>query len=174
MSTKLVKEVDELLHSHDVDIEQLEVIANQLEEKIRTLNEIDKEILGMCKVSKIEYKIEKVKRNDRSHRTVVNTNKVSLPIASMLTINPSQGTVENTSANSRTMNTTMSLPKLPKLEDVKFRGQVTEWSSFWDSCNSAIHSNTNISKVNKFNYLHSLLDAFNKGPHFDKCQSWHS
>ena len=30
---------------------------------------------------------------------------------------------------------------------------------FWDSFNSAIHSNPNVSNVNKFNYLPSLLEG---------------
>ena len=107
-----------------------------------------------------KLKIEKVKKSDKGHGTEANTNEVSLTIASTPKINLSQSTVENTSANSTTTNTiTTSLPNLPKLELPRFRGQVTEWSSFWDSYNSAIHSNDNISKVNKFNYLHSLLDG---------------
>ena len=38
-------------------------------------------------------------------------------------------------------------------------GIVTEWSSFWDLYNTAIHSNTSVSKVNKFSYLFSLLEG---------------
>ena len=48
-----------------------------------------------------------------------------------------------------------SLPKLPKLQLLKFSGKLSEWNSFWDSYHSAIHSNPSISKVNKFNYLHN-------------------
>jgi hypothetical protein len=55
--------------------------------------------------------------------------------------------------------TSLTLPRLPKLELPKFSGKVTEWSSFWDLYNTAIHSNTNVSKVNKFNYLFSLLEG---------------
>ena len=53
----------------------------------------------------------------------------------------------------------LTLPKLPKLEHPKFTGKVTEWSSFWDLFNTAIHSNANMSKVNKFNYVFSLLEG---------------
>jgi hypothetical protein len=52
-----------------------------------------------------------------------------------------------------------SLPKLPKLELPKYGGKVTEWNSFWELYDSAIHSNPTISKVNKFNYLQSLLEG---------------
>jgi hypothetical protein len=55
--------------------------------------------------------------------------------------------------------TSFTLSKLPKLELPKFSGKVTEWSSFWDLYNTAIHSNASVSKVNKFNYLFSLLEG---------------
>ena len=48
--------------------------------------------------------------------------------------------------------------KLPKLVLPKFRGEVTIWQNFWDSFNSAIHANTHLSKIGKFNHLHSLLE----------------
>ena len=32
------------------------------------------------------------------------------------------------------------------------------WTTFWDSYQSAIHSNAGISDIDKFNYLRSLLD----------------
>ena len=55
--------------------------------------------------------------------------------------------------------TTASLPrnaariKLPKLEIKKFNGKLQEWSEFWDSFNSAIHSEQGLAKVDKFKYL---------------------
>ena len=47
--------------------------------------------------------------------------------------------------------------KLPKLELKKFYGYPVEWAPFWDSFNSAVHQNSSISDVNKFNYLKSLI-----------------
>ena len=49
--------------------------------------------------------------------------------------------------------------KLPKLVLPKFRGEVTNWCSFWDSFNSAVHVNPGLSKIDKFNYLNSLLEG---------------
>ena len=49
--------------------------------------------------------------------------------------------------------------KLPKLVLPKFRGDVTIWRSFWDSFNSAVHVNPGLSKIDKFNYLNSLLEG---------------
>ena len=48
--------------------------------------------------------------------------------------------------------------KLPKLQLHSFNGDLTKWTAFWESFESAIHSNTELSDVEKFNYLNSLLE----------------
>ena len=40
----------------------------------------------------------------------------------------------------------------------KFNGDVTNWITFWDSFDSPIHSNNELSNVDKFNYLNSALE----------------
>ena len=49
--------------------------------------------------------------------------------------------------------------KLPKLSIKKFSGDLTKWVTFWDSFNSSIHTNPALSRVDKFNYLVSLLES---------------
>ena len=41
----------------------------------------------------------------------------------------------------------------------KFSGEITKFRTFWDSFSSAIHTNTELSPINKFNYLKSLLEG---------------
>ena len=48
--------------------------------------------------------------------------------------------------------------KLPKLELLKFKGEVTEWQSFWDQFSSHI-DNSDIPVISKFSYLASLLEG---------------
>ena len=50
-------------------------------------------------------------------------------------------------------------PRLHKLTLPKFRGDVTNWSTFWDSYKSTVHDNTSILVVDKFNNLNSLLEG---------------
>ena len=38
-----------------------------------------------------------------------------------------------------------------------FGGKLTKWTSFWDSFESAVHNNRELSDIGKFNYLTSLL-----------------
>ena len=80
-------------------------------------------------------------------------NKVSDATASQLHENVGTAPVlfTNTSASLK--------PKLPKLTLPRFKGLVTQWNTVWDSYESAIHANDNISRIDKFNYLKSLLEG---------------
>ena len=49
--------------------------------------------------------------------------------------------------------------KLPKLSLRKFNGDLTSWTPFWESFKSSIHENNEITSVDKFNYLNSLLEG---------------
>ena len=48
--------------------------------------------------------------------------------------------------------------KLPKLVIHNFSRDITCWTTFWDSFESAIDQNTGLSAIGKFNYLKSLLE----------------
>ena len=57
--TKLAKESDEIIqHPGTVDADRYEVIQGLFEEKLKILNEIDAEILGLCDIEEIEQEIE--------------------------------------------------------------------------------------------------------------------
>ena len=47
--------------------------------------------------------------------------------------------------------------KLPKLELKSFSGNYEEWRSFWDTFESAVNRNTDISRIQKFTYLKSCV-----------------
>ena len=49
--------------------------------------------------------------------------------------------------------------KLPKLTLKRFNGDLTRWTTFWDSFKSAIHDNSGLSDVDQFNYLNSQLEG---------------
>ena len=49
--------------------------------------------------------------------------------------------------------------RLPKLSLPKFRGDFTQWNTFWDSFQVAVHRNEGISNIDKFNYLNYVLEG---------------
>ncbi|XP_046844784.1 uncharacterized protein LOC124438651 [Xenia sp. Carnegie-2017] len=135
--TKFEKESVELLSQppHDDLVDRSEIIAQQLQGKLKILRELDEEILNTCNVNEIQGS------NNQATIEIVNEENV-------------------TSDNSTTtVQFKSNMPKLPKLELPKYGGKVTEWSSFWDLYDSTIHSNPKISNVKKFNYLKSLLEG---------------
>ena len=54
-------------------------------------------------------------------------------------------------------------PRLPKLVLPVFRGDVTRWITFWDSYKSAIHTNSQLTKIDKFSLLEGQAARAIKG-----------
>ena len=50
-------------------------------------------------------------------------------------------------------------PKLPRIELPKFNGDVTKFCFFWESFESSVDRNPNLSTIDKFNYLKALLEG---------------
>ena len=67
-------------------------------------------------------------------------------------------TLKTTNPAHTTPTVNHSRVKLPKLQLHPFSGDLTQWTSFWDSYESAIHTNEQLSEIEKFNYLNSLLE----------------
>ena len=49
--------------------------------------------------------------------------------------------------------------KLPKIKLPKFNGDVTKFCSFWESFESSVDCNPNLSTIDKFNYFKALLEG---------------
>lgn len=50
-------------------------------------------------------------------------------------------------------------PKLPKITLPRFNGEITKFRPFWDRFESAVDDNMSLSPVDKFNYLHVLVEG---------------
>ena len=75
-----------------------------------------------------------------------------------------EGHVENSSSPLRAnlVDSSSSSPgktqvKLPKLELKKFNGDHSKWISFWDTFDASAHKKENLSPIDKYSYLTSLL-----------------
>ena len=53
-----------------------------------------------------------------------------------------------------------SCVRLPKIQLRSFGGNVMKWMSFWESFQSTIHENSELSDIEKLNHLNSLLEHF--------------
>ena len=172
--TRLINEADKILGSDSLDKGRLKTIANLLEEKLKFVEDLDNQILEACGVEEIEGEIETsaaiVSRVLDAQRKISEITKplpVEIPPQSSSpnqthAISPNQDSVGMFSEVSN--QDPLSLPhrvrsKLPKLVLPKFRGDVTQYRTFWDSFESAVHSNAELSHIDKFNYLNSLLEG---------------
>ena len=186
--TKLIGQVETIFGKGPEELDaktrdQLQRIDAMSSEKLTLLNELDEQILAVCKVEEIEKEIDETEtfkmrimdtRADISTRTTPPVTKV---VPSEITTPPAQVLMhvelpEHPPASSGFTNQGIQpftnrfssyqstlKAKLPKLTLPKFHGSITNWISFWDAYNSAVHDNAMLSKVNKLNYLNSLLEG---------------
>ena len=148
---KLVHEVEETLRgtAPEEKVGRLKVIVEQLQTKLSVLCKLDDDILGLCDVKDIEHEIEEAEEISAKIFECKRRIEVFLKPAPHVPAATLPPTVASTAVWTR----------LPKLQLPKFRGTAIDWLPFWDSFKAAVHENSEISTVDKFNYLSSLLDG---------------
>ena len=151
---KVVSTVRELLQEEDVEnirptLESHKINLEKQQKQIETLNQeiaelvgadaIVKEILVRCEFeASLQETISLIfhgYRLPRNPKIQPSINQQEAPIGAK----------------------TSSKAKLPKLTLPKFAGDPTEWTTFWDSFSSAIHLREELSEIDKFQYLKSVL-----------------
>ena len=134
---------------------RLNVIKQQLEGKLSTLDGMNKDILERCDPGVIVTEIEK------SDAIVTKVISCKLKIDELLAVTSSSTSAHpsTTPVAPTTIPVVTSKPCLPKLTLPKFSGDVARWTTFWDSFKSAVDENTQLTKIDKFNYLYNLLEG---------------
>lgn len=91
------------------------------------------------------------------------TTTASIPLRDIPSISLIPTTVASTSASVELSSVfatgRVTKVKLPKLALKRFNGDLTKWSTFWDSFESSIHNQPDLSDIDKFNYLNTLLEG---------------
>ena len=121
VTTKVVREVDSILVTEgSLSADQLRQ-EQQLDLKLKVLNDIDQEILAKHDVSTIEGEIDE--SETVSTRTLECQQCISVALKS---------TAATPMAMAPVVATTYEKPKLPKLTSPRFKGDLTTWTTFWD------------------------------------------
>ena len=128
------------------------------------MKQLDAEILDLVQEDELELEIEQADVfAERVQRAIIDANN-AIDVREVPATLPTVSGV-------RTSDTLHSLPpppvisthstkvKLPKLSLKKFNGDLTKWSTFWDCFESSVHGNSELSDVDKLNYLNSLLEG---------------
>ena len=134
VTSKIIRDVDEMLAGEGLleaeQLKQLSAKMQQLDGKLKVLSDIDKEILEVDAIEReideseaISAKILQCKQDISDAITLV----AAPPPAAVAT-----GAVSSSSS---------SKPKLPKLMLLRFNGDLTSWTTFWDLYKSTVHDN---------------------------------
>ena len=144
-ATRMLSQIDELLAQESPDLAKL----SQLKLSLQTLKLLDGEMVDLVEERDLNSEIEQADAFKEGIYTAVikidkRVNQASAP-------NPEDPVDSPPQSNDRV--------KLPKLVLRPFNGDITAWTTFWESYESAVHNNRNLTDIDKFNYLNSLLTS---------------
>ena len=151
MVTRTIKDVERLLSSTDSEKDKLSRLKGYrtfLDTKLTVFSELNAKILEVIETERIDKEIDDCGRYEADIYTC------QAKIDEILTCEVSQ--IGSTSFRE---DKKVAKARLPKLQVPKFKGDPLNYTTFWDSFNSAIHSNDSLTKVDKFSYLKGLLEG---------------
>ena len=178
--TKLIAETEGILHGpyplEEKTRNRLVRIEKVLKEKTELIHDLDEKIIAVCKVEDIKEEIEnaedlKMRVMDAIEAISIGTTPTT-PFNSSSSSNLTQGTntifippsSPGSSSGSQQQpqgnfgNGTEN-PKTARTKLHRFKGDVTQFRTFWDTFESQVHSNPGLTKIDKFSYLVSLLEG---------------
>jgi len=128
------------------DQTRLACIKQELYEKFSTIKALDAEIMELLEGDAI---VEDIEQGNGFKENVY---------SSLLSIYKLMEKLNSKERDHR-FHASHSCVKLPNLQLLPFSDDLTQWPSFWDSFASAIHANEQLTAIEKFNYLNSLLEC---------------
>ncbi|UYV79434.1 hypothetical protein LAZ67_17002596, partial [Cordylochernes scorpioides] len=143
LDTLMRIELEELLEQLNESFNELKLVDHEIETLLET-DDLEKELQGVEEYREkyITWRFranKKIRQSDFHGENIPNSNS-RIDENEMRHYVPSCTTV-----------------KLPKLMISKFYGNVSEWLTFWNSFDAAIHQNNSLNPIDKFNYLKSHL-----------------
>ena len=146
-------EIIDCFHSGDENqVTKLLSSKASLSDKLIKVWEFDDRILQLLNQDDSEAELENILvRDDKIHELIIKIERCIFE-STHESINPPSTVSINSSTTSNDVRV-----KLPELKISVFQGDITSWQGFWDQFEAAIHSNTSISDIDKFQYLKSFL-----------------
>lgn len=145
--TRQLKSLNAVLDKPDVGVVELREAMESLGQRLAALDEVQAEIEVELDPEDLEADLDAAHqfREETTARLAAARQKLQESDEDVRSVRSG----ESTSA---------ARAKLPKLELPKFRGEVTEWQTFWDQFTSHIDE-TDMPLISKFSYLLSLLEG---------------
>ena len=125
--------------------ESIQQLDSRIQSAMEEPNDIERDVLESLEIQDtIIEKMTRLKRFlERANATITTTTAVTTSTP------PIPDDVTRPAVASR----------LPKLDLPRYSGDPLGWQTFWDSFKAAVHSNSNLTGVEKFNYLRAQLDG---------------
>ena len=129
--------------------------------RLKTLDELDTDILSTIDV---DEQVESEIFDTGKFKEVIQNILVQIDgvfesqMSNSSEISPSEPSLLSNMVNVSVSKTKVSC-KLPKLSLKRFNGEPSLWTQFWDSFESAVDKNPELSEIDKFNYLRGQLEG---------------
>lgn len=130
-ATKMIRKAEELLAKDDLDIAQLAKIRLSLQEKVSVLKQLDSEVVDLVNEDEVADEIEQAD----SYMEDVYDTMARLEQLSSKNSNPTPPPTPPTHPDPPNRENKV---RLPKLTIQPFKGELTAWTTFWDSYETAI------------------------------------
>ena len=148
-------QISELVGSEHRNQAKLACLRLALYEKLEVIKALDTEVIELIQDDGLDGGIE---RADEFNKTIFSS---LLSVDHLLKrLNPTSVTMTTPVSEPSThasLHVSHTKVKLLKLQLHSFSGNLTHWTSFWDSFQTVVHNNEQLSDIEKFNYLNSLL-----------------
>ena len=145
------KQEDAILADDDPDEDKLTLLKFSLKEKLETLKMLDSEIVELAPEEELVREIEQADEN--VYRALTSIDK-TLAVAPT----PASSAAHATTTPTLVMLSHAAEERSYQRSRYPVSAATSKWTAFWDSYKSAVHSNDELSDVDKFNYLRSLLE----------------
>ena len=153
-ATKSIRHIEEVLARDTPDKERLSLLRLTLSEKLEVVKALDSEVIEL--IDEEDALATEIEQADGYKETIYSAlikidraTKSRSPVSTPPPATP----VDKPADAGRT-----SRVRLPKIQLRSFGGDLTKWTSFWESFKAAVHDNNELSDIEKFNYLNSLLE----------------
>ena len=138
-ATKMVRKAEDFLAEEEPNHSQLARIRLSLQEKLSVLKELDSEVVDLVKEEEVANEIEQADTYmEDMYDAIAKLEQLSLKPSSAATTSSAASTSEPLPSRD---SASESRVKLPKLTIQPFKGELTTWTTFWDSFEVAIHKN---------------------------------
>ena len=150
-----------MIHPVELEIEQADILRENMQSKILEIENTLTEITQLTESANVVGNNSTPPTTQNNSTPPTQQNNQTESILAMAGFEEMQGSGTPSQSEITTQSshqTNQPSVKLQKLNLKKFQGDITTWSTFWDTFESAIDKNPTLSDIDKFNYLNSLFE----------------